>query len=396
MASLWFKTDLASRYEIALEFDHVSLQSWELSNRTLNALLSFNFKMTVGDVIRANKSLTTIQGLSRGSIEELNTKVSQLLAETGNIKAKLSTEQSSIHSNSEASEDLLIKILTQSVQSFPLDQLHLDLKTHNALIRAGIITIGDLYNISNTHLSVIQGFHLGSLGNVNGSLISLLNSINPEGDVDWFQYWKALNIQVLPSTCISSSDLEHIIKELPKLIEEILLRERDERLWTIIQRRFGLGKAAKLTLEDIGNAYGGLSRERIRQLEEKALIILRQVIVEQHYGGKDYHVHPVVHFLLQTICSTIEAKPSKLILETELFERVGQTFNIDLVKVKSSLFLTFSLIGIQRIEFDYPKAIPAWGYVEPVLRKILERGIKHLDELLTRETSLSHTEFDLL
>lgn len=398
MTSLWFGTDATatSQQEFALKFDRMSLQSWGLSNRTLNALLSYNFKMTVGDAIRSGANLITIRGLGEAGIEELTKKVSQLLAETRNMKSPLSTDRSTMSSNPEESVNPLPNLLPQSAQSLPLDQLHLDIRTHNALVKAGITTIGELYNARDARISDIQRFHSGSLGNVNSSLIALMNSVNQEDKLNWLEYWRHQQIQVLPTKNMPNAPSEQIIEELPTIIEEVLRRELDERSGIIIKRRYGLGNVEKLTLEDIGNAFGGLSRERIRQLEERALKKLQGIFIEQHYAGKNYHVHPAIHIMIQTIRDFIEAEPSKLILETKLLERVGQALNIDIRKVKSSLLLILPLMGIERIEFDYLNSVPAWGYVELAHRSILENGIKRLDDLLTRETPLPQTEFDIL
>jgi DNA-directed RNA polymerase delta subunit len=393
LASLWFGMNVASRYKIACEFDRMSIQNWGVSNHTLNALLSYDFKMTVGDVIRAGEGLT-ITGLSKTGIEELNRKVSQLLAETHDLNIQLSLDQPTIATISDAPGDLPIKALPQSLQSVPLDQLHLDEKTHAALVKAGIVTIGELYNCSNIRLCEIQGFHLDSLGIVNSSLISLLNSINHAGDFDWFQYWKGQEIQILPPASTSITSQEQIIRELPKIVEEILRREKDERSWSIIQRRFGLGKTEELTLEDLGNAYN-LSRERIRQLEEKALRILGNVLIEQHYAGKNYHVHPLVPQMAETIRDIIFKEPSRLLLEIKLIDRLHQRLHIDAERAKSSLLLLLSLIGGERT-FLYPNAMPIWGYIERGQRKVFESGIKRLDDFLTRETILPLSKIDIL
>jgi len=396
VSSLWFGIDLANQHEIAVKFDRLSLQSWGLTNRTLNALLSHNFKMTVGDVIRAGENLVDVRGLGEAGLQELDTRVSQLLADTHkNLDALLSVDQPIIMPTPETSVDPLPKLLPRSVQNLALNQLHLDGKTYEGLIKAGITTIGELYNASDHHLSNIQGFHPSSLGNINGTLIALLNSLNKEDDVNWFQYWEAQGIQILPPTSTSNTLSEQVIGKLPQIIEEVFRRESNERAWLIIQRRFGLGKAEKLTLEEMGSAFG-ISRERIRQLEEKALGHLRKVLVEGYYTDKSYQVHPAIHLLIQTIRNSIEAEPSKLILETKLFGHIGQTLNIDARNVKTSLFLMLTLMGIERLEFDYPNAVPAWGYVKPDHRRIFENGIKRLDDLLTREMPLPQSEFDIL
>ena len=143
MTSLWPGTDAASQQEITSAFDRMSLQSWGLSSRTLNALLSYNFKMTVGDVIRADKSLATIRGLGKAGIEELNTKIAQVLAIPQSSEAQFPIDQTTVLPDTETPLEPQPKLLPPSVQSLSLDQLHLDTKTHAALVKAGITTIGD-------------------------------------------------------------------------------------------------------------------------------------------------------------------------------------------------------------------------------------------------------------
>ena len=58
-------------------------------------------------------------------------------------------------------------------------------------------------------------------------------------------------------------------EELEKVLETLTERER-----TILALRFGLTGEEPLTLEEVGKRFG-LTRERIRQLEAKALAKLR-------------------------------------------------------------------------------------------------------------------------
>ena len=62
-------------------------------------------------------------------------------------------------------------------------------------------------------------------------------------------------------------------RELANRVNEVLatLTEREEK---IIRLRFGIGEQAEYTLEEIGKRFN-VSRERIRQIEKKALIRLR-------------------------------------------------------------------------------------------------------------------------
>lgn len=68
-------------------------------------------------------------------------------------------------------------------------------------------------------------------------------------------------------------------------IVDDLLAELPERQAEIIRMRFGIGREAEMTLEEIGKLYG-VTRERIRQIEAKALLFIS---------------HPVRKRLLQTL-----------------------------------------------------------------------------------------------
>jgi len=63
---------------------------------------------------------------------------------------------------------------------------------------------------------------------------------------------------------------ESLRRDLQQLLADLTTRERD-----VIQMRFGLGDGQPYSLAEIGRALE-LSRERVRQIEAKALQKLRQ------------------------------------------------------------------------------------------------------------------------
>jgi RNA polymerase primary sigma factor len=76
-------------------------------------------------------------------------------------------------------------------------------------------------------------------------------------------------------------DLDH--DRLERIADESVGR-LDERLQNIVRWRFGLGGAREHTLEEIG-AKLGLSRERVRQLEARALRELRTGLDRERLGA---------------------------------------------------------------------------------------------------------------
>lgn len=265
----------------------------------------------------------------------------------------------------------------QSIRSLPIDQLHLEAQTHNALVKAGIVTIGALFQAEISYLCDLRGFHLDSFNHINSALTALNNAIREDGSIDWFQYWETREIQVIPSITASHNSIEEFLNAIPQIAEEVLRRGYGKRSWIVIQKRLGLGSTERLTLETIGSAYG-LCRERVRQIERNALEILREVLVEQRYGGKDYHVHPVVHQMTQTLRSILEKESSNIILETRLLESICQKPNSDPAKPNSPLLLLMTIMGARCLEVDYLSATPQWGYTRPTPHRILERGTKPL------------------
>lgn len=64
---------------------------------------------------------------------------------------------------------------------------------------------------------------------------------------------------------------ENLVEELEKILDNLRPRERD-----VLKLRFGLNDGNKRTLEEIGQLFG-VSRERVRQIETRALNKLRKM-----------------------------------------------------------------------------------------------------------------------
>ena len=95
--------------------------------------------------------------------------------------------------------------------------------------------------------------------------ISIDQSINDEDDA---------TIGDLVADDSVESPIENLHQEeVAKKVKNVL-STLDEREADIIKRRFGIGNRRAQTLDDIGKDYG-LSKERIRQIEEKAMRKLR-------------------------------------------------------------------------------------------------------------------------
>jgi len=68
--------------------------------------------------------------------------------------------------------------------------------------------------------------------------------------------------------------LEEYLDEFVGGLSEVLDNPKWDRLLEIVRYRYGIAEGQEMTLRAIGNIYG-LSRERIRQLQNKAIRIMK-------------------------------------------------------------------------------------------------------------------------
>src|SRR3989344_3149236 len=88
----------------------------------------------------------------------------------------------------------------------------------------------------------------------------------------------------------------------PKVIVKRLLSALPERSRVVVEARFGLGKTPeRLTLETIGNNYG-ITRERVRQIENHALITLRKSPVFKEAESAFKELERIVDSLGGVVC----------------------------------------------------------------------------------------------
>lgn len=288
-----------------------------------------------------------------------------------------------------------LQTLPPTVQALPLGALHIPRRTFNALLRDNVSTVKDLLEAQERGLARVGGLGPRSIEQLEAILADLAASVDTAGDVNWPAFWARREIKIIPQAYKPGSPPEQIILSLPAIIREILAEDGDDRDWKIIERRFGLNNSKRLTLEEIGDAFG-LTRERIRQIEHKGLLELQSVLIEGQYIDKNYHVHPEVSGTLGTLLDTIATQAREFLLESSFFELIQQSLPINLSKVRPVLILIFRIAGLERIEFDDQDLVPVWEITPTGQADMLKRVVGKLDDLLTTEASMPMDEIDIL
>jgi hypothetical protein len=289
----------------------------------------------------------------------------------------------------------MAETIPQETKSLPLGVLHLPSRSHNPLERMGITTLGDLFSLSDSELGVIPKLGTTNLRRIQDIKSQFLDSIAESGSVNWFQFWKISGIEIIPHDFDEFTPENKIIGELPSIIQEILAQNTDERLWFILQRRLGLEGTEKLTLEELGLAFG-LTRERVRQLEASALNELRGVLIEDDYKNKTYHVHPNILKAVRRLSEMVTDRAGQATLESSLLNQIQHSFNVHPDAIKPSLYLVLNLSGLLKLDFNRGDLQPVWGKFGTPEARSIQNSIERLDKLMTEEHTLPLSEIDIL
>jgi hypothetical protein len=287
--------------------------------------------------------------------------------------------------------------IQEQISAIPFGGLHLKLRTARLLEEHGLATIGDLFLLVNTNFETIKGISPTAAKDIRERLLVFEDSLRDGGQPDWIQFWESSNIEILPKNQPIKSSPQEILKALPKTIKEILTFENgSDKHWRTIERRFGLEGAGILTLEEIGQAFGGLTRERIRQVERDSLKDLKDVLLENRYAGKKYHVQPGIINVIRALFESIAHDAKDFVLETELLRRVQPVVGEDLTSDIKTLRLLFEIFGLYRIDLETYESTPIWGQGTNEQRDTLSIALGTIDHLLTQDQLGPMDEFDIL
>ena len=285
--------------------------------------------------------------------------------------------------------------VAESAKPLMLGHLHLSTRTYRTLHRADITTVGKLVQAMNENIYSVQGLGANAEACIVSALTALNKATTVEGTIDWLLFWSEQKIPLIPSQHQQGTSVSEIIAQLPNIFKEILRQDGDERDWRIIERRFGLNGAKRLKLEELGQTFG-LTRERIRQIEARALRELRAVILDNQYSGYTYHIHPEILDAVRSIFELLATQADEYILETQLFDLLETKLQTNFKKSRQAMLMLFELAGLNRIEFNDDNLVPLWVQGNTTDVALLEQVIVRLDTLFTQEHTMPMEEFDIL
>lgn len=391
MNELWYETNDLDRFEIASRFRQIPVVEWGLSIRVRNALLRHNPAMSIGDVAAAGPEMADIKGLGAKAFRELHAKVSELIENPEAIGDYLPSETSTTGPDGIEQHS----ILPHHVLELSVDLLQLDKGTRVGLLGAGLHSIGELARTTDAGRKPITGSSLQNQQSIAKVFDILFASVSQEGEVDWVRYYHTKGIRLIPSHLPEPFAPADIIRALPSALKDVILAEHEERMWFVVQRRYGLQRTEKLTLNEIGEAFG-LTRERVRQIETKALGVLRHAFVEQDFVGKSFRVHPAILQSIHQIVGVLTTSGENVTRESSILLEIQAGYGEIVKRLWPEISLILTLASFERVEFAAADLEPVWVRSGSVNVEVLRRQVEELDRLLTVERALELDELDVL
>lgn len=240
-------------------------------------------------------------------------------------------------------------VLPPKIGLLPISVLKLSVRSTNALHNAEISTLQELKWVD---LNKLQHIGATSIDEITSTLEHFLLDVASFSEqelndlIDGRPYLIKVNCD----------DKEiNLVKLIIPIAQALVSVSGDERGYIILEKRFGLGSGEEYTLQEIGDFFD-LTRERVRQIEEKILSKLQHAITTPDISGKWRMPETVINKVKEY--SDFVAKTDVPFTEAEIIQLTEQYFNFEMKQEDIiSLKLLLVLLGYSPIS----KTISGWG-----------------------------------
>lgn len=189
----------------------------------------------------------------------------------------------------------------------PLRFLHLRSRTIETLRKARIRQISQFAELPETALRErFPNRHQGGRRDSQRARRALLLSISDNGAVDWVQYARRCGFPILPSRLRDWTQRE-VVEILPDLAIEAVRIRYGATAVRILKRQL-LGPATgRPTLETTGRSLG-LTKERVRQIQQAVQNMLRAIVVKDNFTGCAFYIRPELLVCLRKLVRKLDKR----------------------------------------------------------------------------------------
>jgi len=166
------------------------------------------------------------------------------------------------------------------------------------------------------------------------------------------------------------------------------------RQQVVLNKRYGLN-GEKMTLQEIGEELG-VTRERVRQLQARALRKFERAILASCYGDMAHHNPSAKGLSLSPLYKLLSTYVQFGIREDHLYELVKRELQIDLSLRENRNGLILRAMKYARVGFRKEALAPIWCNERSVDKTELRLAVEMIDRLLTRDHTNPMSEAALL
>lgn len=264
--------------------------------------------------------------------------------------------------------------VSPTARIYGLGALHLK-KACSGLEAAGITNIGQLLDAGQAGIGKLRNFGAAARKEVIETLPALSKSVFADGMIDWTAYAKERGFQIIPLTAAEAANGERLLSLLPEICKAIIPAEFDQRAWNIFQHRLLVPDSQRETLKDIGEVYG-VTRERVRQIEELCLEALRRPLFEEDYRGLSFRLQPGIARLFIEAKEHFESLGVPAWRASRWLRELATTWKVREQSITLQHRLVIELFGYHRFSLEH-------DFLEPLIFEaaVPEREAKHLGSL---------------
>ncbi len=288
-----------------------------------------------------------------------------------------------------------LESLGSETRNLSLGVLHLG-KAIKPLDSAGIRSIGGLVDQVGEGLPKLWSFGRVAHREVVESLVALAHSITPTGAPDWIAFARARQFAIIPTSETSSWSAQDLLSSLSQISREVIPRQLTDREWVIFKQRLLAVPKRRPTLQQLGDAYH-ITRERIRQLQELALDVLRKPLLLDDYAGLTFRFRPEIGLPLREAAVHFDSVGLPAWLRDRWIEELARIWHVSVDEIRPHYTLLGELLSYEQVQPDN-------GGLEPFLvhkatpKKQVERlrmAVDAIHEVLSDEV-LGYEGFEVV
>lgn len=261
----------------------------------------------------------------------------------------------------------------QHVLQYPISVLTLSNRGRNCLHKAGIATIGDLWEARRVGLGRIRLVGEKTAGEIETALDDFCN--HPRRFTDD----EIESLSDSRKNLIAIKDLDgqaNLVSLIVQISKNALLKSGNDREYEVLKRRYGLEGSDTYTLKEIGDFFE-VTRERIRQIESKAIGRIRNVLINN--SDKDFRVPQNLVFEANNL-RAVFASSAGLMTENEIkavlqqrYDTPPAVYEIGAIRLMLDVF-GFSPIAQNVIGVSH-ELVPSWLLNEDLDRSLLREAL---------------------